>query len=134
MTSQTGVYREQASGAIIRGKVSSPRQRYRRGTLYSTSPTSAINAILGVTSAISLMRLVAQVVTVTLLASAFPAAVRAQSGDTTTTRELAPGVSYRKFTDKRGPWAMYLVRVNLRRADIEIRSTRALDQLRGASE
>jgi Phosphodiester glycosidase len=46
-------------------------------------------------------------------------------------RELAPGVTYSKFTDPRGPWAINLVRVELRRANIEIRSARALDQLKG---
>ena len=60
-----------------------------------------------------------------------PKAMHAQRGDTTVARELAPGVSYRKFTDARGPWAMNLVRVNLRRRGLEIRSARALDQLKG---
>src|SRR5207244_12905456 len=50
---------------------------------------------------------------------------------TTAARELAPGVTYSQFTDPRGPWAINLVRVDLRRANIEIRSVRALDQLRG---
>ena len=46
-------------------------------------------------------------------------------------RELAPGVSYSQFTDPRGPWAFNLVRVDLRRANIEVRSARAFDQLKG---
>jgi hypothetical protein len=50
---------------------------------------------------------------------------------TTPARELAPGVSYSQFTDPRGPWAFNLVRVDLRRANIEIRSARAFDQLKG---
>jgi hypothetical protein len=50
---------------------------------------------------------------------------------TIATRELAPGVSYSQFTDPRGPWAFNLVRVDLRRANIEIRSARAFDQLKG---
>jgi hypothetical protein len=50
---------------------------------------------------------------------------------TTESRELAPGVSYRQFTDPRGPWAINLVRVDLRRPDIEIRNARAFDQLKG---
>jgi len=62
---------------------------------------------------------------------AIPAVVHAQRGDTTVSRELSPGVSYRKFTDRRGPWAMNLVRVNLRRNDLEIRSARAFDHLEG---
>jgi hypothetical protein len=50
---------------------------------------------------------------------------------TTESRELAPGVSYSQFTDPRGPWAINLVRVDLRRANIEIRSARAFDRLQG---
>jgi len=50
---------------------------------------------------------------------------------TTASRELAPGVSYSQFTDPRGPWAFNLVRVDLRSANIEIRSARAFDQLKG---
>jgi hypothetical protein len=46
-------------------------------------------------------------------------------------REVAPGVTYQQITDARGPWVMNLVRVDLRRPDIEIRGARALDQLKG---
>ncbi|MEO5814259.1 MAG: phosphodiester glycosidase family protein [Gemmatimonadaceae bacterium] len=55
----------------------------------------------------------------------------AQRGDTLVARDLAPGVAYRQFTDRHGPFAMHLVRVNLRRRDIELREARALDQLKG---
>ncbi|MDB4912823.1 MAG: hypothetical protein JWM95_467 [Gemmatimonadetes bacterium] len=55
----------------------------------------------------------------------------AQAGDTTTARELTPGVSFRKFTDATGPWTMYLVRVDLRRSDLEIRPARAHGALKG---
>jgi hypothetical protein len=65
------------------------------------------------------------------LVAAGPAALQAQAGDTLTTRELAAGVAYRQFTDKSGPFVMHLVRVDLRRSDIEIRQARAGDQLRG---
>ena len=51
--------------------------------------------------------------------------------DTLTARDLAPGVAYRQFTDISGPWVMHLVRVDLQRADIDVRQARALDQLRG---
>jgi hypothetical protein len=54
-----------------------------------------------------------------------------QAGDTIAARELAPGVAYRQFTDTRGPWSMHLVRVDLRRANLEIRGVRAADQLKG---
>jgi hypothetical protein len=54
-----------------------------------------------------------------------------QAGDTVASRELAPGVAYRQFVDKGGPLVMYLVRVDLRRADLELRVSRADDQLKG---
>ena len=53
------------------------------------------------------------------------------ASDAAASREVAPGVSYRQFTDPRGPWVINLVRVDLRRPDIEIRGARALDQLKG---
>jgi len=46
-------------------------------------------------------------------------------------RELAPGVSYAQYSDPRGPWAITVVRVDLRRPEIEIRAARAHDQLKG---
>jgi len=58
-------------------------------------------------------------------------AMRARAPDSTVGREIAPGVSYRQLTDPRGPWVMNLVRVDLRRPDIEIRGARALEQLKG---
>lgn len=45
--------------------------------------------------------------------------------------ELAPGVTYAQYTDPRGPWAINLVRVDLRRTNIEVRPARAHDQLKG---
>ncbi len=50
---------------------------------------------------------------------------------TTAARELAAGVVYSQFTDPRGPWAINLVRVDLRRARVQIRSARAFDRLKG---
>jgi hypothetical protein len=50
---------------------------------------------------------------------------------TTAASELAPGVSYSQIADPRGPWAINIVRVDLGRANIEIRSARAFDQLKG---
>ena len=55
----------------------------------------------------------------------------AQKGDTLVSRELSPGVAYRQFTDRAGPFVMHLVRVDLRRPDIELRHARANDQLKG---
>ncbi|HEY9226307.1 MAG TPA: phosphodiester glycosidase family protein [Gemmatimonadaceae bacterium] len=53
------------------------------------------------------------------------------AGDTAIRRELAPGVSYRQFVDKTGPFVVNVVRVDLRRTDLELRHVRARDQLAG---
>ena len=65
-----------------------------------------------------------------LCASVAPAIAAAQRVDTTAARTLAPGVAYRSFVDARGPWVVHLVRVDLRRADLEVRAARAHDSLR----
>jgi len=52
-------------------------------------------------------------------------------GDTLASRRLSPGVEYRHFIDKRGPFDVHLVRVNLRRPEIELRALRAKGELRG---
>lgn len=51
--------------------------------------------------------------------------------DTIVARELAPGVSYRQFTDRNGPLTVYLVRVDLRHKELDVRAARAKDRLRG---
>jgi hypothetical protein len=66
-----------------------------------------------------------------LMAGCSTTATRYAIADATAVRELAPGVSYRQFTDPRGPWIMNVVRVDLRRDNIEIRSIRAFNQLKG---
>ncbi len=58
-----------------------------------------------------------------------PVAV-AQS-DTVAARALAPGVEYRHVVEKGGPYDMHIVRIDLRRAEIELRAARAFDSLRG---
>ena len=68
-----------------------------------------------------------------VLASLWGITAHAQS-DTVARRELAPGVSYIQVVDARIPLAAYLVRVDLRRADIELRALRARDQLRGREQ
>ena len=65
------------------------------------------------------------------IGSLSPLSARAQGSDTSNARVLAPGVEYRRFTDRRGPWTMYLVRVDLRRGDVELRAGRARGQLEG---
>jgi hypothetical protein len=66
----------------------------------------------------------------TLLVACAPS-IQAPTVPVTAGRELAPGVTHSQFTDPRGPWAINLVRVDLRRANIEIRAARAFDQLKG---
>jgi hypothetical protein len=68
---------------------------------------------------------------VSLLVVACAPAMRARRAYVPAAREIAPGVTFTQFTDPRGPWAINLVRVDLRHANIEIRSARALDQLKG---
>jgi len=46
-------------------------------------------------------------------------------------KSLAPGVTYQHWVDSTGPFVIYLVTVDLRRADIELRHARAKDALRG---
>jgi len=72
-----------------------------------------------------------RIASVSLVVVACAPAIHTPPARTTGSRELAPGVSYSQFTDPRGPWAFNLVRVDLRRANIEIRSVRAFDQLKG---
>ena len=56
-------------------------------------------------------------------------AVRAPSPQPAT-HELAAGITYEKYTDPRGPWAINVVHVDLRHSNIEIRAARAHDQLK----
>jgi hypothetical protein len=49
--------------------------------------------------------------------------------DTVVARDLAPGVAYRQFTDATGPRTAYVVRIDLRRAPVEVRVARAHDRL-----
>src|SRR5207237_7174653 len=73
----------------------------------------------------------ARLASASLVVVACTPAVHAPRAQIAAARELAPGVTYSQFTDPRGPWAINLVRVDLRRAKIEIRSARALDHLQG---
>ena len=75
--------------------------------------------------------LATRVIALCLLAIVCSGQAEGQKGDTTDARELAPGVLYRKFTDSRGPWAVYLVRVDLRRNNLSVQSVRAADHLKG---
>jgi hypothetical protein len=65
------------------------------------------------------------------LSLAIPA--HAQS-DTIVRRELAPGVTFIQFVDRKLPLAAYLVRVDLRRNDLALRLLRAHDHLLGREQ
>lgn len=71
-------------------------------------------------------RPVAQVITLVLCASAAGA-----QADTLLSRTLAPGVEYRRVAETSGPYDMHVVRVDLRRRELELRVARAHDSLRG---
>lgn len=66
-----------------------------------------------------------------VLTSVHPIELWAQTSDTLVSKQLAPGVEYRQFNDKSGPWRANLVRVNLKVASVEFRPARASDALRG---
>jgi hypothetical protein len=66
-----------------------------------------------------------------LLSTSAHAQASARTRDTVAARALAPGVAYRHVVDARGPWAMHVVRVDLRRAELTVRAARAHDALRG---
>ena len=68
---------------------------------------------------------------VVMLTAVADARIMAQSSNTDAARELTPGVSHRHIVDARGPWSIHVVRVDLRRAGIDLRAARAGDQLRG---
>lgn len=72
----------------------------------------------------------------TCLAAAPRAALAQTTGaapraDTAAARTLAPGATYRHVVDPRGPWALHVVRVDLRQATLAVRHARAHDALRG---
>ena len=65
------------------------------------------------------------------LAAATPAGLPAQRADTIASRRLSPGVEYRQFVDRAGPWRVNLVRVQLRRSELGVQVARAGNGLRG---
>ncbi len=57
-------------------------------------------------------------------------ALNAQHADVAVSTLLAPGVQYQLIHDGGGPWAIHLVRIDLRRASVMLTTSRAHDQLR----
>jgi hypothetical protein len=60
----------------------------------------------------------------------FTAAVplKAQEWDSSSVREIAPGVVYRRVVDNHGPWRVNVLEVDLRRPGVVVRGVRANDQ------
>ncbi len=65
--------------------------------------------------------------TLALLFAAAPLA--AQHADSGRTDEVAPGVSHVRLVRTDGPWVIHVLRVDLRRADLDVRQVRAHDRL-----
>jgi hypothetical protein len=53
---------------------------------------------------------------------------RAQTGDTTTTRDVGPGVTLRRIVRAEGPETMYVLEVNLHQPLLMVRAVRACDR------
>ena len=60
-----------------------------------------------------------------------PALAQPRRADTLVAREVAPGVTYRKVAEHRGPWMIHVLRIDLRRTDLALQHVRAHDRLRG---
>jgi hypothetical protein len=88
-----------------------------------------IHRSLGMTSVSACMVVCAAGCAATKPAGAPP--VPSPTIETIASRELSPGVEYRHVIDKSGPLVMHLLRVDLRRADLELRHLRAHDELKG---
>ncbi len=54
----------------------------------------------------------------------------AQRADTLSSRQVGPGVTYRRMVRLDGPWIVNVIAVDLRRGDLTLRHVRAHDQLR----
>ena len=78
-----------------------------------------------------IVRMLWQMMLLCVALAVWPFAASAQAGDTVVARELGPGASYRQFVVAAGPFVVSLVRVDLRRSDLELRVLRAHDGLRG---
>ena len=76
------------------------------------------------------VRVASLVLATTCPMAAWAQSSSARSGDTLVAQQLAPGVEYRQFRDKRGPYQANLVRINLKIASVEFRPARASDSLR----
>ena len=66
-----------------------------------------------------------------VLAGLCAAARLAEAQSASTPVQLAPGLTWWRATDARGPWNSYVVRIDLRKADLELLAVHARDSLTG---
>lgn len=66
-----------------------------------------------------------------VLAGLCAAARLAEAQSASTPVQLAPGLMWWRATDARGPWNSYVVRIDLRKADLELLAVHARDSLTG---
>jgi hypothetical protein len=62
---------------------------------------------------------------------AHPSGIVAQQFDSSSTREIVPGVIHRRIVINSGPWRLNVLEVDLRRPGLSIRGVRAHDSFRG---
>ena len=68
---------------------------------------------------------------VTTLTLPVPGETQPAASDSVTSREVGPGVTFRRITQAGGPWRLSVLEVDLRRSDLSVRGARACDALLG---
>jgi hypothetical protein len=98
----------------------------KRQTIRHTDGTEGHRANRG-TQKLRITECVAATVLITV--AAVP--LKAQEWDSSSVREVAPGVVHRRVVDNGGPWRVNVLEVDLRRPGIVVRGVRANDQFMG---
>jgi hypothetical protein len=68
---------------------------------------------------------------VTLVGVHHVSAAQATANDSVRSRQVAPGVTFRRITRAMGPWVLSVLEVDLRRPELVVRGVRACDRLLG---
>ena len=68
---------------------------------------------------------------IAMMLLARPGGIAAQQFDSSSTREIVPGVIHRRLVINSGPWRLNVLEVDLRRPGLTIRGVRAKDSFRG---
>jgi hypothetical protein len=71
------------------------------------------------------------VLLVTLAVLPLGGAAQPTPGDSVSSRQVVPGVTFRRITSATGPWVLSVLEVDLRRPELVIRGIRACDRLLG---